>query len=239
MREPIAPESAALPQRIDAAAGLDANALELFARVVQAGSFARAARKLGQERAAVSRRVAAIEALVGQPLFARTTRSLGLTEAGRRLAHSAKAVLDAAEAARSSLRSTQAKLAGRLRITCGPSLGRSMLAPVLAEFQQLHPPPELRTDLHRSTRQSAARRHRCGLSHHPETARGPGGAARAALPHQRLRCAGTVRIALLSCRAGLTPVALVRGRARHTDNAAVAPRPSIPARAGLGCGLQR
>jgi len=125
--------------RIDAAAGLDANALELFARVVQAGSFARAARKLGQERAAVSRRVAAIEALVGQPLFARTTRSLGLTEAGRRLAHSAKAVLDAAEAARGSLRATQANLAGRLRITCGPSLGRSMLAPVLAEFQQLHP----------------------------------------------------------------------------------------------------
>jgi DNA-binding transcriptional LysR family regulator len=139
MKEPIPGEFSAPPLRFEALAGLDANALELFARVVQAGSFARAARKLGQTRAAVSRRVAAMEALVGQPLLARTTRSLGLTEAGRRLAQSAKAVLDAAETARGTLRATQAGLAGRLRITAGPSIGRSLLVPVLAEFQQLHP----------------------------------------------------------------------------------------------------
>lgn len=119
--------------------GLDANALELFARVVQAGSFAQAARKLGQTRAAVSRRIAAIEAQIGQPLLARTTRSLGLTEAGRRLAARARAVLDAAEAARGALRATQAGLAGRLRITAVPSFGRAVLLPLLAEFRRQHP----------------------------------------------------------------------------------------------------
>jgi DNA-binding transcriptional LysR family regulator len=134
MKEPIAGSN-----RFQAAASLDANALELFARVVQAGSFAQAARKLGQTRAAVSRRIAAIEALVGQPLLARTTRSLGLTEAGRRLAQRAKAVLDAAEAARGTLRAAQAGLAGRLRITAVPSFGRAVLVPLLAEFQQQHP----------------------------------------------------------------------------------------------------
>ena len=53
-------------------AALDANALELFARVVAAGSFSRAARQLGLTRAAVSRRVAAMEHITGQTLLART-----------------------------------------------------------------------------------------------------------------------------------------------------------------------
>jgi DNA-binding transcriptional LysR family regulator len=139
MKEPISDKSTAVPLRFEAAAGLDANALELFARVVQAGSFARAAHSLGQTRAAVSRRVAAMEALVGQPLLARTTRSLGLTEAGRRLAQHARGVLDAAETARGTIRATQAGFAGRLRISAAPSIGRTLLVPLLAEFQQLHP----------------------------------------------------------------------------------------------------
>jgi DNA-binding transcriptional LysR family regulator len=125
--------------RLRAEPGLDANALELFARVVQAGSFAQAARQLGQTRAAVSRRIASIEAQVGQPLLARTTRSLGLTEPGRRLAQRAKAVLDASEAARASLRATSAALAGRLRITAVPSFGRAVLVPLLAAFRREHP----------------------------------------------------------------------------------------------------
>jgi DNA-binding transcriptional LysR family regulator len=118
---------------------LDANALELFARVVQAGSFAQAARRLGQTRAAVSRRIAAMEEQLGQPLLARTTRSLGLTETGRRLAQQARAVLEAAESARGALRASQADLAGRLRITAVPNFGRTVLVPLLAAFREQHP----------------------------------------------------------------------------------------------------
>ena len=120
-------------------AALDANALELFARVVAAGSFSRAARQLGLTRAAVSRRIAAMEALAGQPLLARTTRSLGLTEAGRQLARRAQAVREAAEAARAALRDRHAGLAGRLRITAVPTFGNSLLLPLLAEFRHAHP----------------------------------------------------------------------------------------------------
>lgn len=118
---------------------LDANALELFARVVEAGSFARAARQLGQTRAAISRRMAAMEALVGQPLLARTTRSLGLTEAGRALHVRAQAVREAAEAARAALRKEGHALQGRLRITCMRSFGHSVLVPLLADFRREHP----------------------------------------------------------------------------------------------------
>lgn len=118
---------------------LDANALELFARIAQAGSFAQAARDLGLTRAAISRRIAAIESAVGLALFARSTRSLGLTEAGRRLHARARAVRDAAESARLALRHTRDQLDGTIRISATAGFGRHVLAPLLARFQALHP----------------------------------------------------------------------------------------------------
>lgn len=126
--------------------GPDANAIELFARVVAAGSFAQAARDLGLTRAAISARVAALEQQLGAPLFARTTRALGLTEAGRRLALGARAVLEAADAARRGLRSQLRRgLGGTLRVTSVPILGTTVLAPLLARFQAAH--PDLRIEL--------------------------------------------------------------------------------------------
>jgi DNA-binding transcriptional LysR family regulator len=126
-------------RRTAAETALDANALELFARIASAGSFAQAARDLGLTRAAVSRRIAAIETAVGITLFARSTRSLGLTEAGRRLHARARAVRDAAEGARLALRHTRDQLDGTLRISATPSFGRHVLAPLLARFQAQHP----------------------------------------------------------------------------------------------------
>jgi DNA-binding transcriptional LysR family regulator len=132
----------------------DANALELFARIVAAGSFAQAARELGLTRAAVSRRIAHIEAQLGVPLFARTTRALGLSEAGRRLAPRARAVLEASESARRGLRARAADdalgLSGTLRITSVPVFGHAVLGPLLARFQALH--PALRIELRLTNR---------------------------------------------------------------------------------------
>ncbi|MDM4767796.1 LysR family transcriptional regulator [Pelomonas sp. SE-A7] len=118
---------------------LDANALELFARIAAAGSFASAARELGLTRAAVSRRIAAIESAVGVALFARSTRSLGLTEAGRRLLGRARQVREAAEGARLALRHQRDQLGGTLRISATPGFGRHVLAPLLSRFRDQHP----------------------------------------------------------------------------------------------------
>ncbi len=133
----------ARPPLLQVAPALDANALELFARIVAAGSFAQAARDVNLTRAAVSRRVAHVEAQLGTPLFTRTTRALGLTETGRRLAARARAVHEAADAARRSLRSRAATgeegLTGNLRISSVPMFGHAVLAPLLARFQAQHP----------------------------------------------------------------------------------------------------
>lgn len=124
----------------------DANALELFARIAAAGSFAQAARELGLTRAAISRRVAAIETAIGAMLFTRSTRALGLTPAGRRLAQRARAVHEAADQARRALRKDLREgLSGTLRVTSVPVFGQVALAPLLARFQALH--PQLRLEL--------------------------------------------------------------------------------------------
>lgn len=117
----------------------DAGALEFFARVAGADSFAAAARELGQTRAAVSRRVSQIEAQIGVPLFVRHTRAVGLTEAGRRLLTRARFVLESAEAARRALRSRTSGLSGTLRVTTAPVFGHTVLGPLLAAFQARHP----------------------------------------------------------------------------------------------------
>lgn len=134
-----APAGIGRRRRTVAEEALDANALELFARIAQAGSFAQAARDLGLTRAAISRRIAAIEMAVGLTLFARSTRSLGLTEAGRRLHARARAVREAAESARLALRHTRDQLDGTIRISATAGFGRHVLAPLLARFQALHP----------------------------------------------------------------------------------------------------
>jgi len=124
---------------------LDADALELFARVARAGSFSLAAQQAGQTRAAVSRRIAYMEQRTGQSLFLRTTRSLTLTATGRRLLPHALAVLDAADQARGTLTSVHAGLAGSLRITSLPSFGTTVLPTLLLKFRALH--PEVNYDL--------------------------------------------------------------------------------------------
>lgn len=129
---------------------LDANALELFARVCEAGSFAAAGRAMGLTRAAVSSRIAAIELQIGMPLFVRHSRALGLTETGRGLIAQAQAVLVATDTARRDLRTrvdshTHRCLQGSLRISSCPSYGQWVLAPQLVAFQALH--PKLRIEL--------------------------------------------------------------------------------------------
>lgn len=139
------------PGRPRAAGEPDANALELLARIVAAGSFAQAARELGLTRAAVSRRVAVIEALAGETLFVRSTRALALSAAGRRLVPRARAVADAADAARRALRRQAPQgLEGSLRITTLPLLAQTVLAPLLARFQAEH--PALRLELRLTNR---------------------------------------------------------------------------------------
>jgi DNA-binding transcriptional LysR family regulator len=127
------------------AAVLPVSQMVLFARVVEAGSFAAAAKQLGQTRAAVSKQIAALEERIGAQLLQRTTRSMQLTEIGSELyARCARIAEEAAEAER-AIASLQGAPRGLLRVAAPVTFGLRHLAPLIAPF--LRAQPEIRVEL--------------------------------------------------------------------------------------------
>jgi len=117
----------------------------LFAKVVEAGSFAAAAKALGQTRAAVSKQIAALEERVGAQLLQRTTRSMQLTEIGAELyGRCARIAEEAAEAER-AVASLQGAPRGLLRVVAPITFGLRHLAPLIAPF--LAAQPEIQLEL--------------------------------------------------------------------------------------------
>ena len=122
-------------------------AVSTFAKVVELGSFARAAERIGLSTSAVSRQVSELESHLNVRLLNRTTRRLSLTEAGQSFyEHSVQLLSDLADA-EASVRATAAEPKGTLRLTCGVSFGMRYLAPALAEFGALNPDLLLDLDL--------------------------------------------------------------------------------------------
>jgi DNA-binding transcriptional LysR family regulator len=115
------------------------HAIEVFAAVAEAGSFAKAARRLRLSPPAATRAVAALEARLGVRLLNRTTRSLGLTEAGRGFLESTRRLLAELEEAERAAAGATATPSGHLRLTAPLTFGRMHLMPVLAAFLREQP----------------------------------------------------------------------------------------------------
>lgn len=113
--------------------------LEAFLRVAARGSFRQAAADLAVTPSAVSQAIRAIEARLGVALFTRTTRSVGLTEAGERLLHTVAPRLEEIEAELAAVSELRDKPAGTIRITAGDHAIRSILWPKLESFLPRYP----------------------------------------------------------------------------------------------------
>lgn len=121
--------------------------LQSFRAVVEKGSFVRAAESLGGSKAAVSRRVAELEARVGVRLLNRTTRKVSLTEEGRIFNERAGELLEGLRQAEEELASRGAAVSGALRISAPVSYGMETLAPLWAGFMRKHPEVRLEVEL--------------------------------------------------------------------------------------------
>jgi DNA-binding transcriptional LysR family regulator len=113
--------------------------MEVFAGVVGAGSFSRAAVQLRMSPPAVTRAVNALEERLGIRLLNRTTRSLHLTEAGARFLESTRALLAEVDAAEKAAVGETAKPQGLLTVTASVTFGRSTLFPVVRAFARAQP----------------------------------------------------------------------------------------------------
>lgn len=113
--------------------------LEVFVAVADAGSFAKAGARLRLSPPAVTRAVASLEDRLGARVFQRTTRSLAITEVGRRYLESARRILADLETAGKEAVGEAAEPQGHLVVTASVTFGRSVLAPVVGAFLAQHP----------------------------------------------------------------------------------------------------
>ena len=114
-------------------------AMEVFVRVVEAGSFSGAARQLRVGQPAVSKAVAQLEDRLGVRLLLRSTHRLTPTEAGRNFYERAKRAIEEAEEAELAARGAGAALSGRLRISAAVTFARIHVIPRLPVFLSEHP----------------------------------------------------------------------------------------------------
>jgi DNA-binding transcriptional LysR family regulator len=117
--------------------------VEAFLAVAEHRSFRRAAAELGVTPSAISQAIRSLEEHVGAALFSRTTRSVGVTEAGERFQARAKPAFEELIAAREVARDAGRRPTGRLRITAPPGVVPILFQPMIASFCQANPEVEV------------------------------------------------------------------------------------------------
>jgi DNA-binding transcriptional LysR family regulator len=122
-------------------------AMRMFARVVEAGSFVRAAERQGVSTTAASRLIADLEAHLGARLLHRTTRRLHPTDAGRAYYERCAQILDEIDEAEADVRDETARPTGILRINAPFSFGIQHLGPLLPAYRAAYPEVDLDVSL--------------------------------------------------------------------------------------------
>ena len=120
-------------------------AMEMFVRVVETGSFSKAAREFNTTQPTVTKQVAAIEARLAARLLNRNTRGVSLTEAGALYYEKCKGIVRDAEEADNIVKLRQSQAQGLLRIGTSVAFGRRVMVPLVLEFMGRH--PQLQVDL--------------------------------------------------------------------------------------------
>src|SRR5215470_10912416 len=117
--------------------------VEAFLSVAQHRSFRRAAAELGVTPSAISQAVRALEARLGAALFIRTTRSVGLTEAGERFLARAKPAFEELVAASEAARGLGQRPSGLLRLSVPRAVVPILLDRLVASFCEAYPDVEV------------------------------------------------------------------------------------------------
>jgi DNA-binding transcriptional LysR family regulator len=115
----------------------------VLAAIVESGSFANAAERLGLSRSGVSRAISRLEQRIGVRLLERTTRAVSLTDEGRRFYSEVAPLLDGIEDAVTLTSGSSVAVRGRLRVNVDAFFARLLLAPHLSAFLDAYPDLQL------------------------------------------------------------------------------------------------
>src|SRR5450432_584991 len=124
---------------------LDLNLVAIFTRVIELGSFTGAAGALGLPKSSVSRAVSRLEDSLGVRLLQRTTRKLGLTEAGERYVAEVRGPMARLAEASSDIADLGTEPRGLVRLSVAPEIGGGPVAPLLVAFVNRY--PKIRVEL--------------------------------------------------------------------------------------------
>jgi DNA-binding transcriptional LysR family regulator len=113
--------------------------VQLFARIVETGSFSRASADLGVSQPTATKHVAALEAKLGARLLNRNTRGVSATEIGALYYEKCKAIQRELEEADNLASLLQSKVGGQLRISTSVAFGRRVATPLALRFMVEHP----------------------------------------------------------------------------------------------------
>ena len=122
------------------------DAMNLFVRVADLGSFAAVANQLGVARSVVTRQIAALEEHLCVKLMVRTTRKLTLTSAGAAYLEKCRIIIDLVESAEIDAMEARLTPRGNLRLNLPLSFGLKRIAPLLPAFQKAYPEINLALD---------------------------------------------------------------------------------------------
>ena len=128
------------------------DAMHLFVRVAETGSFSGVAQQLGVARSVVTRQIAALEAHLGVKLMARSTRRLALTMSGTAYLEKCRVILNLVEVAEADVAEERATPRGRIRVSVPLSFGLKRVAPLLLDFLRRY--PEVGLDMDYSDRRA-------------------------------------------------------------------------------------
>ncbi|HEY1043428.1 MAG TPA: LysR family transcriptional regulator [Telluria sp.] len=113
--------------------------LSLFVQVADTGSLSKAARALGMQPATASAALKRLEERLDTRLFERSTRSMRITGQGQLFLDYCRDALILLEQGEAVLGHARERVQGKLRMTAPADFGRNVLAPMTAEFMELHP----------------------------------------------------------------------------------------------------
>jgi len=139
--------------------------LAVFAAIVEAGSFARAASRLGLSASALSHAMRSLETRLGIRLLDRTTRSLAPTAAGEELLLRLKPAIESVEAALGDLDGGREALAGRIRVSAHRVAAVYAILPRLADFARDYPDIAVELVVDDGFVDIVAERFDCGVRH--------------------------------------------------------------------------
>jgi LysR family transcriptional regulator, transcriptional activator for dmlA len=126
-------------RNLTSGAGVQPADLSFVNALAEAGTLSAAARELGVSTAAVSKRLAQIEARLGLSLIHRTTRRAALTPEGELYVQAARRILSEIDDLSAQLRATRSEPSGQLRINATLGFGRTQIGPMISRFMRRYP----------------------------------------------------------------------------------------------------